>query len=441
MNTFSLSKLALRAGLMLCAAAPILMTPKTQAAPGDLDPSFGALGGFTRTPTSSPGNISGSMLQDTSGRFWAAGMNALNTSQHQPILVRYLSNGALDTSFGNAGIWTPANSIVPSIGTIRVLRSGSNFYLLCAGASQIDLFALNASGGAITSFGTNGRLTISVTGAYALVGAAMQGSSIVIAGNSKHPTTNNSDFLLVRVLSNGTLDPTFGTGGRAWSRVYSGVSAFNRLTDVVIQPDNKILAVGRMGPNSSNSNAVVARFLATTGAPDTSFAGTGFSEWSWGGLDRGREIALQSDGKVVFAGTSCAMDGSNCQVRVARLQSNGSLDTSFASAGLFAGNYNYGSQFNDLMIDANNRAIAVGTMTMGDGSLLAMVLRLQSNGAPDSNFAATGVRRYNFTSYSGLYHNSATAVMTDASGIVLAGHVGNTTWNPNAYWLIARVQP
>lgn len=412
------------------------------AAPGDLDPSFGGQGGYTRTAATVSLPASRGMLRDTLGRLWVAGYTPVGTTQSQPLLMRYLSNGAVDTSFGNAGTWTPNNGVVTALADARVLRSGSVFYLITSSNSQITVFALDGNGLPVSTFGSNGRMSVSLTSAFGLIGAAMQGSQIVIAGNGRNPTTQNSDFLLIRVLSNGSLDTSFGTGGMSWSRIYTGATAMNRLTDVVIQPDAKIVAVGRAGPSVASSNAVVARFLAGNGVPDTSFAGSGFSEKSWGGVDRGREVALQSDGKIVFAGTTCGPDGSsNCQIRISRMNSNGSADTTYATSGTFAGNYNYGSILTDLLVDASNRAVGVGNMTMGDGSTLAMAVRLTSNGAVDTSFAATGVRRYNVTNYSAVYGNSPGSVLLDGTGIVFSGTASNAGMSPTDYWFIARVQP
>lgn len=434
--------LVIHASLALTTLASLGGSVGAKAAPGDLDTGFGAQSGFTRTASTSSLPASRGMLRDSSGRFWVASFVPAGNNQSQPQLMRYLSNGLLDTGFANAGIWTPSNSLSASLADARVLRSGNTFYLVTSSNSAINVFALDSFGTPISSFGNNGRITLAVNSAYGLVGAVMQGSQIVIAGNGKNPGNQNSDFLLIRLLGNGSLDSSFGSGGLAWSRIYTGITAFNRLTDLVMQPDAKLVAVGRAGPNASNSEAVVARFLAGNGAPDTSFNGTGFQEVSWGGVDRGREVALQSDGKVVFAGTRCDADGaSNCQIRVTRLNSNGSLDTTYASNGTFAGSYNYGSLLTDLIIDSSNRAVGAGSMTMGDGSLLGMLIRLQSNGSPDSTFGGVGVRRYNFTNYNGPYHHSFGAVMLDSNGIVMSGVATNASWSPSAYWVIARVQP
>lgn len=148
---------------------------------------------------------------------------------------------------------------------------------------------------------------------------------IVVLGDSRSgsgETTN--DFSLVRYNADGSLDTSFGTGGKVISP-----EAGNQLTSsLLILPDGKILAIGTGSENHGvvDYNVTVYRYNSD-GSFDTTF-GTGgkiiynFPDGSWA-----NDAVLQPDGKIIIAG---GIDG---DFTVFRLNANGTLDTSFNSVG------------------------------------------------------------------------------------------------------------
>jgi uncharacterized delta-60 repeat protein len=133
-------------------------------------------------------------------------------------------------------------------------------------------------------------------------------------------TTDGDPWHVLRVLADGTPDPAFGGGdGKVFEFLGAGATA----TDLVLQPDGKIVVVGGDG-----SGMVVARHMPDGGL-DSSFSGDGYDVVSFGdGYEMGYAVALQPDGKVVVAGQAGGT------LSLARYRADGTLDDGFgATAG------------------------------------------------------------------------------------------------------------
>ncbi len=91
-------------------------------------------------------------------------------------------------------------------------------------------------------------------------------------------SANNTDFAITRLKPDGDIDQDFGLSGR----VETDLGAFEKATDLMLQPDGRILACGLSSLNSGS--IVVARMLAD-GTPDSTFAINGFRLFSLPGLN------------------------------------------------------------------------------------------------------------------------------------------------------------
>lgn len=171
-----------------------------------------------------------------------------------------------------------------------------------------------------SSFGTNGKALVEVgTQVYASAIAIQPDGKIIVAGYAVHPTTLE-DVVLIRLNTGGTLDQSFGTGGKTFLAVSNGRDLANA---VVLAPDGKIIIAGTtQTPQTENAtNYLIARFNSN-GTPDNSFGNGGISIVNLGNADYFSGAALQSDGKIVAAGNAVA----------ARFNSNGTIDTSFGDS-------------------------------------------------------------------------------------------------------------
>ncbi len=136
------------------------------------------------------------------------------------------------------------------------------------------------------------------------------------------------------VLSPGALDTTFGMGGKATVSFLPGSNS-SRAQGVVVQPDGKLVLAGFAQRSTTDSDFAVAR-LNSNGSLDTGFNATGKNTVTFnlgGGTNAGaRAAALQADGKIVVAGFA-QRTTNDTDFAVARLLANGFLDTGFGSGG------------------------------------------------------------------------------------------------------------
>src|SRR5204862_281432 len=119
------------------------------------------------------------------------------------------------------------------------------------------------------------------------------------------------DFAVARLNANGSLDTTFDTDGKQTVGFDLGTAGTStnddRAQDVAIQSDGKIVLVGsaNVGSLATGSNFAIAR-LNTNGSLDTTFDTDGRQTVSFSALnqDFANAVAIQSDGKIVVAGSS-----------------------------------------------------------------------------------------------------------------------------------------
>src|SRR5262245_54163007 len=179
---------ALTAGrrlLLAASAAALLLIPAAaQATPGALDTTFGT-GGKVRTSVGPGDSEALALVRQPDGKLVAAGF-ASNGSTDDFALARYNANGTLDTSFGSGG------KVLTAIGSshdgISALVRQPDGKLVAAGWSATavgQVFALaryNPNGSLDTSFGSGGKVTTAIGSSFDLVFAlALQPDGKLVA--------------------------------------------------------------------------------------------------------------------------------------------------------------------------------------------------------------------------------------------------------------------
>jgi uncharacterized delta-60 repeat protein len=245
---------------------------------------------------------------------------------------------------------------------------------------------------------------------------------VVAAGsavNGYRSKQRNNDFAVVRYNLDGTLDPSFGGTGVVTTDLGSW---FDVAHDVKVQPDGKVVVAGSSGIDFAlvryNANGTLDTSFGSKGKVLTNF--------SRGSFDTGYSLALQPDGKIILAGvTQPATPGSNTDLAVARYNANGALDTSFGTGGKTTMQFPIlGTSFRevDLALDPGigpldpNAGKLVLVSTSGSGIVLA---RLNPNGTPDTSFGGSGTGYLTFTTL----QDPVVAVQAD-DRIVVAGAAG-----------------
>ena len=295
---------------------------------GSLDTSFGSAGKVI-TSLGIYNDMARRVAIQSDGKLVVVGQTS-NGSNDDVALVRYLANGSLDTSFGNAGKATTAIGIGnDSANSLtfqpdgKILVAGTTYN---NGQPDFALLRYNTSGSLDTSFGNAGKVTtdLASSGSDDARHVLLQADGkIVVIGGAPNPSFH--DFALVRYSANGSLDTSFGVGGK----VLTGFGSSNdSAADALIQPDGKILLIGYAnGYGGTTADLALARYLSN-GSLDASFGTGGKVVTSINaGDDFGVSLALQPDGKIVLTGYGS--NGNNNDILLARYHADGVLDTSF----------------------------------------------------------------------------------------------------------------
>ncbi|MBI5563064.1 MAG: hypothetical protein HY894_09490 [Deltaproteobacteria bacterium] len=169
-------------------------------------------------------------------------------------------------------------------------------------ASDFAVVRYNSDGTLDTSFGAGGSVVTDIRGYddYGNSLAILSDGRIVVAGDSYGLV--DRDFAVVRYNSDGTLDASFGVGGKVTTDVGAGDDDYAYA--VGIQSDGKIVAAGPAG-NGMLSDFAVVRYN-TDGTLDASFGAGGMIRTDSGSIDFANGLAIQPDGRIVVAGYSYA---------------------------------------------------------------------------------------------------------------------------------------
>jgi uncharacterized delta-60 repeat protein len=348
------------------------------AAPGVLDPSFGGTGVVTTAIPSGNAAAAGVAIQ-SDGKIVAAGY-AFGVSRYVG-LVRYNTDGSIDTTFGTGGYVTTSIGSAAQANAVaiqaddNIVIAGNAF----TGTDNQFLVARYTPSGALDpSFGIGGVTTTQVgtLDAFAL-GLAIQADGRLVLAGRKFNGINDS-FVLARYTTAGMLDATF-SGGVVTAPFGSSASA----TSVVVQSDNRIVAAGRALNGAFVQTVALARYK-TDGTPDMTFGTAGRVTTQIGGGDsEAHALRIQSDAKIVAAGSQ-GMAPSN--FALARYMPDGSLDTGFGTSGELTTAIGSSSTANALVIHPDGKIVAAGKSSVGFA-----LARYTGSGALDTGFGTAGI--------------------------------------------------
>ena len=231
---------------------------------GTLDMGFGSGGKLTTDIAGGIDIAHNVVVLQPSGAILVsgAGTRAGDASLDHAGLARYDTNGVLDGSFGSGGKLTLVGKRVDEglvlQGDGKILLAGSvSIGIFPARSSQFAVMRLLANGGPDNSFGTAGLVTtpFSTLDDFGRVVALQADGRILVAGQRSNQL--NPDFAVARYATNGTLDGSFGTGGKLTIDFFgSSDSAEN----VIVQPDGRIL-LGGFARNGTRTGYGLARVL------------------------------------------------------------------------------------------------------------------------------------------------------------------------------------
>src|SRR5215467_6126923 len=206
------------------------------------------------------------------------------------------------------------------------------------------------------------------------------------------------------VAAAGDLDTTFGNRGRVLSNFGDGQGSNDFASAIALQPDGKIVTAGYrfFGNTADGADMLIARYNSD-GTLDSSFGSGGKVTTDFGLTEVARGVVIQPDGKILVAGDTYALFPVFGEFALARYTSNGSLDTSFGRGGMVTSFFgDEGCSANSVALQADGKIVVAGEKTItfifGDeGSDLDFaVARYNTDGSLDSTFGSGGVATTDF---------------------------------------------
>lgn len=373
-----------------------------QAAPSDLDPSFGN-GGIVISPFSEFSDKPTSIQVQPDGKIIVSGYSY----DYDPwcpceyafsgFIARYNSSGTPDASFGANGkiligndyeyggfktALQPDGKIV-TIGQKFTLNAAGNLYI----AVDFAVSRYNANGTLDASFGTGGKVFTAVgDGQFEPYyyedprGVVLQSDGKIVVMGFIFVNGSGYKFGIVRYNTDGSLDNNFGSGGKVITAIASNYGPSSDVNSMLLQPDGKIVLVG-----SYNYDILLVRYNAD-GSLDSRFGVNGRVTYSTPpSIDGGLDSVLQPDGKIVVAGY--ADRGSE----IVRFNANGLIDPSFAANGIFKTESSF-FVGNSVALQPDGKIVAFGHASIGgNGNNIGFaVARLNPDGSPDARFGTNG---------------------------------------------------
>ncbi|MFC9672858.1 calcium-binding protein [Streptomyces sp. NPDC056949] len=290
---------------------------------GSLDTTFDGDGLVLTDVSGGDEDIANGVAVQPDGKIVAVGRTVDPVSGgNRFTVVRYNSNGSLDTGFDGDGIArTDFGTGVQEAYAVTVQANGA---IVAVGESgpNVALARYNPDGSLDTTFDGDGKVTTGFAGgsATAYDVALQTNGAIAVAGRAGYNyPANASDFMLARYNPDGSLDTGFDGDGR----VTTPFATADVAGGLKVQADGKLVVSG-----TSDFDFALARYNPD-GTLDSGFDGDGKVTTSFGAgtLDGSSDLALQPDGKIVAAGISQA------DFAAARYNANGSLDSGFGTGG------------------------------------------------------------------------------------------------------------
>jgi uncharacterized delta-60 repeat protein len=403
----SLASLA-AVGVAIGVALSSVAASPAYAAAGGLDPAFGT-GGVVTTSARYIGSAPPSaVLIQPNGEIVVIAELTDSATDGDFGAVRYQANGTLDTGFGASGeatasftnfINTPNDAALQPNGDIVVVGDAQN------ATDTVNEFALarfTAAGTLDSSFGTGGKVTTSFGGVLNPATAVLvqPNGDILVGGSDLKAAKTPTLTALARYSPNGTLDPSFGTGGTVAVNTIGPVAALGE------DAAGDIFAVGTTGKIAEFSSAGVLQ-ASVTASPITVSSTVGISS-----------TAFQANGSYLIGQTGATGVRRDADAQVVRYLPTGAVDPSFTNPPFdFSAEDAVASDtIQGLAVEPGGQVVVTGLHSAAGRTALG-IARLNSNGALDTTFGTGGTETTSL-----LGQGSAIAAQPDGN-IVVAGEL------------------
>jgi uncharacterized delta-60 repeat protein len=381
--------------VLCCVLALVLVTSSAAvAAAGSFDPTFGN-GGFVLTDVGPGNDTADDLLLQPDGKIVVVG----DGGQTSLRLTRYLTDGSLDPAFGNAGKVVAefptsvraGKAALQSDGKIVIAGQMEDEGLPSEADDDAALFRFNPNGSLDAGFGTGGVVVTELNGGmdrFSDVAVQPDGKLVAVGTASLINNALAGAVAVGRYLSNGAPDSAFGTGGLVTTELDF---AAQYASSVALLADGRILVGGASGSRGLRE-LTIWRLLAD-GQFDAGFGSAGVATTDLGSDDGISAMALQPDGAILAAGSTVdvfADDGSDAVL--ARYLPNGTLDGSFSGGYVISDVSGGWNGWADLALQVDGKIVVTGEARIEDAGFADFALgRYLPNGSLDNDFGTAGL--------------------------------------------------
>ncbi|NOY52480.1 MAG: hypothetical protein GXP58_02540 [Deltaproteobacteria bacterium] len=274
--------------------------PAATAAEGDAYTTFGTNGSVICHDGQGTDNDVDDVIIQSDGKILVVWRSYPATGGSAKLFIqRYTSDGKIDTSFGSGGTVTYSPASNSSCKDYEMHTDSGGKILVtgdCSSSGGVFSFLLRykSDGTLDTTFGTDGVVSNSdMSGGSVL---PMNSGKILLVGDGE--TSATGDAVVLRYNSDGTLDTTFGTNGVV---TYTDDRSYDScwVSDHVLQPDGKIYVLGACKSSSSPIEGSFLLYYNSDGSPDTSFGTKGVIQYDG---ESYRDIVQLPDGRILLVG-------------------------------------------------------------------------------------------------------------------------------------------
>ncbi|MCB0402529.1 MAG: T9SS type A sorting domain-containing protein [Flavobacteriales bacterium] len=365
----------------------VVITGSALAQSGVPDATFGS-SGITITDINGNDDAARNMLLQPDGKIIVGGYTDIGTDEDF-LLVRYLADGSLDNSFGTSG--KVITHISDGNDVIRGLALQSDGKIMAVGYAGVtneflSIVRYNSNGSLDNSFAANGMDSLLIydnPGSDRTVPNDVKiqaDGKILVAGFTKN-SAGDLNCMVVRYDANGTLDATYGIGGKVVTPLGPGEAQWEH---IAIQPDGKVVVVGYYNNGGPNNTMAIARY-DQFGGLDNGFANNGIAVQAVAsGNNEAYSVVIQPNNHILVGGV--APNGNDVDFVLIRLEVNGALDNTFGSSGIVItelGN-NVDDYLTQIELQPDGKILACGA-SFNTTNDLALV-RYQADGSLDTSF-------------------------------------------------------
>lgn len=364
---------------------------------------------------------------DSQGNIYAVGQITSSTdanADYATAVAKFTSAGVLDPTFGSSGVYVRnvasgtsgelfRGIVIQSTGKIVVSGSVEHAGATDARDRDIALLRLNPDGSKDSTFGTDGLVILDLSTGV-VNGTSFSADSVwgleryaddrlVLSGGLVRSGGTDTDFALVRLTANGVRDPSFGTNGVfSLDTQVSGASNNASPRSLTILPGTDGIIGAGYQPIPGADTAPVVYKVTDSGQLDTTFGNGGI--FSQSVLAEQTEcyavgiqpLAGQNGYRLVTTGYGRALSTETTDLVSLRLNSNGTLDTTYGTGGLVRIDIGgFGDNSRRLQILPDRRVLLIGGGRLTAADVDGVAVMLTPDGQPDTSFGPKGWKSFN----------------------------------------------